>query len=360
MNKRPRSRLANRLKPSLRNSSSPPLREEELDDLIRLMNVRKQVQREEAELEVLLERQELGEDVDTDRLYRLELLGRQRMGEILDDEEQALLYYMELDQQDDKEFVELKQQKENGQDIDEARFYELELLSRKLHGDTAMTDEEIRDVELLLRRREDARVDQRDYRVMLQLLEDGEAIDDNRFHILSLLDRQRRFDELTDAEAGEVNQYFDQRDEEHLDSIELSMLLEKQEMGEDVDEERIYELDLMDRLRQGENLTPDEEKDLAVLKTRRELELQQVNELEELIQRKDSGEDVNEDRLYELELLVRLRQGEELSATERENLARLETSRIKQEQEAEEQTRKQIEAEFEEFVVTTPQRRRAG
>jgi hypothetical protein len=138
------------------------------------------------------------------------------------------------------------------------------------------------------------------------------------------------------------------------------MLLEKQEMGEDVDEERIYELDLMDRLRQGENLTPDEEKDLAVLKTRRELELQQVNELEELIQRKDSGEDVNEDRLYELELLVRLRQGEELSATERENLARLETSRIKQEQEAEEQTRKQIEAEFEEFVVTTPQRRRAG
>jgi hypothetical protein len=35
----------------------------------------------------------------------------------------------------------------------------------------------------------------------------------------------------------------------------------------------------MDRLRQGENLTPDEEKDLAVLKTRRELELQQVNEL---------------------------------------------------------------------------------
>ena len=46
-------------------------------------------------------------------------------------------------------------------------------------------------------------------------------------------------------------------------------------------------------------MTPDEEKDLAVLKTRRELELQQVNELEELIQRKDSGEDVNEDRLYE-------------------------------------------------------------
>ena len=224
------------MKPSLRNSSSPPLREEELDNLIRLMNVREQVQREEAELEVLLERQELGEDVDTDRLYRLELLGRQRMGEILDDEEQALLYYMELDQQDDKEFVELKQQKENGQDIDEARFYELELLSRKRHGDTAMTDEEIRDVELLLRRREDARVDQRDYRVMLQLLEDGEAIDDNRFHVLSLLDRQRRFDELMDAEAGEVNQYFDQRDEEHLDSIELSMLLEKQEMGEDVDE----------------------------------------------------------------------------------------------------------------------------
>jgi hypothetical protein len=140
---------------------------------------------------------------------------------------------------------------------------------------------------------------------MLQSLEDGETIDNDRFHILGLLDRQRRCDELTEAEAFEVNQYFDLRDEEHLDSIELSMLLEKQEMGEDVDEERIYELDLMERQRRGEDLTPDEALDLAILKERRQTELQQVNELDELIERKASGEDVSEDRLYELELLVR-------------------------------------------------------
>jgi hypothetical protein len=58
------------------------------------MNIRKQVQREEAELEILLERQEMGGDVDTDRLFQLQLLGRQRVGEVLDEEEQALLYYM--------------------------------------------------------------------------------------------------------------------------------------------------------------------------------------------------------------------------------------------------------------------------
>jgi hypothetical protein len=127
------------------------------------MNIRKQVQREEAELEILLERQEMGGDVDTDRLYQLQLLGRQRMGEFLDDEEQALLYYMKLDQQDDEELAELKEQKESGEEVDDAMLSEVELLSRKRHGDTTMTADEIRDVELLLRRREDARVDQRDY-----------------------------------------------------------------------------------------------------------------------------------------------------------------------------------------------------
>jgi hypothetical protein len=166
---------------------------------------------------------------------------------------------------------------------------------------------------------------------MLQSLEDGETIDNDRFHILGLLDRQRRCDELTEAEAFEVNQYFDLRDEEHLDSIELSMLLEKQEMGEDVDEERIYELDLMERQRRGEDLTPDEALDLAILKERRQTELQQVNELDELIERKASGEDVSEDRLYEvdLNLLVRQRLRDELSATATEREGKTDVDEVR-------------------------------
>jgi hypothetical protein len=61
---------------------------------------------------------------------------------------------------------------------------------------------------------------------------------------------------------------------------------------------------------------------LAILTERREI--QQVNELIDLIERKASGEDFSEDRLYELDLelnlLLRQRLRDELSATELDEL----------------------------------------
>ncbi|KAL3924597.1 MAG: hypothetical protein SGILL_000950 [Bacillariaceae sp.] len=340
---------AENLKDSSSMAPPPPLDSNELDELISLSEERKRVQREEAELEILLERLDMGGEIDQDRLHYLELRSRQRLGENLNEEEDVLLYHMELDRQDEEDLADIVFRQDNGEEIDNDRLYELNLLSRKRNGDETMTDDEYRDVELLLHRREDARADQVEYLELLQLKEAGEVIDEERLYILSVVDRQLRNDDLTEEEANDVSEYFEIRDGEHLDAIELSMLLESKESGLPVDEERIYELDLLQRKRHGEDLTEAEEEDLAVLFERRERIIQQVQELNELVLQKENGEDIDEDRLYELELLERHRQGQELSAEEEEDLHVLDERRRKTEREAEELRLQQVDAEIKEF-----------
>jgi hypothetical protein len=328
--------------------TSLPLNDDEIDELFHLSEERKQVQRDEAEMEVLLERQGVGEEIDLDRLRYLALLSRQRLGETLSNEDDAFLYYTDIEERDEEDLVDMLLKKENGEEIDESMLFELQLLSRKRNGDETMTDEEFRDVELLLCRREDARLDQIEYRELLRLKESGEEIDEDRLYILSLLDRHLRND-LTEDEANDVNEYFANRDEEHLDGIELSILLDKKENGLPVDEERLYELELLHRKRLGDQLATEEEEDLVVFFERRKIIMKEAQELNELITRKESGEIIDEDRLRELQLLDCRRQGSELSPTEEEELQLLSETREIAEKEADELRLREIEVECKEL-----------
>ena len=96
---------------------------------------------------------------------------------------------------------------------------------------------------------------------------------------------------------------------------ELDEVIERKASGEDVSEDRLYEVDLNLLVRQ---------------RLRDELS---ATELDELIERKASGEHFSEDRLYELDLelefLLRQRRGELLSATATEREGKTDVDEVR-------------------------------
>ena len=300
-------------------SGKDELSDEELERLLVLADRCKQAKKDETELEV-------DDEVDMDRTYHLELLSRQRMGEILTDEENEELQYLEQKRQDRTDLLDLEWKKKNGDDdVDEVRLNELSLLDRKRKGDKAMTEEENEELQLLELRREDARINQKDFNEILQLKEKGEDVDEDRFYLLNLLDRKRCKVDISEEENNIVEDYFTLRDDEHFDNIEMTMLLDKRDRGEEnsVDAERISEL--------IEILADKEDRELNKVDNDHCSKKDSINdegdgsavddsfnedEFDELLTRKERGETVDENRLYELELLFRQRQGEDLTEDE--------------------------------------------
>jgi hypothetical protein len=108
---------------------------------------------------------------------------------------------------------------------------------------------------------------------------------------------------LEAAELDELNELYDRRDD-----------------GEDVDENRLYELELFDRYRQGEDLNDVESRDLEFYKKRRKRIKRHIKEYNNLCDRQDAGDEVDLDRLYFLELVARDQVGEALTDMELEDL----------------------------------------
>ena len=101
-----------------------------------------------------------------------------------------------------------------------------------------------------------------------------------------------------------------------LDDKELNDLLRRRDNGEEVDGDRLYELDLLHRFRSNEMLSPQEREDLANLQKRRSLEKTLYKEYIEMAEQQEKGERIDEDRFYLLDLFDRYIQGEELTEEE--------------------------------------------
>jgi len=111
---------------------------------------------------------------------------------------------------------------------------------------------------------------------------------------------------------------------------EFRQLMEKQDRGELIDADRLYELDLLERFQSGEPFDSEETRDLQMILMNRRRTRAYRKEFFILLDRCDKGEEVDQDRLYFLELKERRRVGEILSELENRDL---------QEFEAEEQDR---------------------
>lgn len=128
-----------------------------------------------------------------------------------------------------------------------------------------------------------------------------EGKDDEDAETSSLTSEERRLEE--DEELDELNDLYDRRDN-----------------GQDVDENRLYELELFDRYRQGEDLTVIELEDLDFYKKRRRRTRHLVREYHDLCDLQDARQEVDEERMYFLELVARDQNGETLTDLELQDL----------------------------------------
>eukprot|EP00980_Cylindrotheca_fusiformis_P014806 scaffold4026_cov117-Cylindrotheca_fusiformis.AAC.41 len=283
------------------------------------------------------------------------------------------------EQADREELTELLDRLDRGEPIDEDRLYELELVERHRQGES-LTADEIEDLEFLMNERPSTVDNGKERNVAIESLVDAEVKSN-----LVLLDQHDVNKPLENLNEDGVKKDSDRtghvpaRNQEYADMDELNELLDRLDRGEPIDEDRLYELELLERHRQGESLTADEIEDLEFLMNERSSakgndtekniaieslvnaevtsnlalldrhganeplehpnqddlnrdddatdpvlprsqEQADKDELIDILDRLDKGQPIDEDRLYELELLERYRLGGSLTADEIEDV----------------------------------------
>jgi hypothetical protein len=98
---------------------------------------------------------------------------------------------------------------------------------------------------------------------------------------------------------------------------ELEDLFDCLESEEEYDANRLYELDLLDKAQSGGLLEGDQAADLVNIKRKRGKERAYRREFQILLDEKEHGRDVDEGRLYFLELFARRHLGDDLSQEEK-------------------------------------------
>ena len=286
--------------------AEPGLAGEELEQLLVLAELCNQAQSDEAELEMLLVQMENNTEVDMDRLYHLELLSRQRLGEILNEKEVDALQIFEGKKQDkeDLDLLRLKQ-KDGTEDIDEKRLRELTLLERKRNCDESMTNAELRSAEIIEMRDEDARLNKKDYNKLFRLKEQGIHIDGDRFNLLSLLDRRRNGVEISELEAEILEHYFALREKEYVERFESKIIVENKNEYHKIiaSEEQIPEPVVLKR--QAEALTEKERQPTETFKNKNKLEDDGEGESSGTFDEKRNEEERNQNWQHEPESIRR-------------------------------------------------------
>jgi hypothetical protein len=105
-----------------------------------------------------------------------------------------------------------------------------------------------------------------------------------------------------------------------IEEIELNDLLESQAKGQKVKEKLVHDYNLIKKWERKELLTDQEWLNLESLREKRRKDRRYKKEFESLLERSDNGADVDEERIYFLELYIRRVVGEDLTEEERLDL----------------------------------------
>jgi hypothetical protein len=189
------------------------------------------------------------------------------------------------------------------EDDDTSCGYEESLLERERNGDD-LSDDELFVLDEYLMRKEEGEISQEEW-------------DDLRF-----LKNQESGREENGGDNDEEKEFADLKqralhgetfDEERL--YELNLICRFRN-GDQLTENELVELDALERLRSGEELSAEELEDLRTLRNERANALLEIQELENLRSSKDDGRPVDETRLFELTIREKVRNGSELNDEE--------------------------------------------
>ena len=110
--------------------------------------------------------------------------------------------------------VDLKSKGISLSESQEDLFYELDVLSRMKHG-KEMTPPEVKDAEFYKKRRSNILKWQKEYEIMLDIEDQGGEVDPDRFYFLELIDKRRLNESLTESELDDLEMF----EEEELGSF---------------------------------------------------------------------------------------------------------------------------------------------
>jgi hypothetical protein len=294
---------------------------DEIEDLLLLDEERMEKHVQQLELEDLRTQQEWGEPVNAYRLCELELLDKTRRGkvELTEEEETDLEFYQETLEGYKLEYENLVRRKRLFEFVDESRMALLELVNRRVKRGTFTQAErdklKLHDAELM--EEEEDRRELQKLRALQEEDEDDENFDSARLEELELLERKRQGEDLTERELEDWKRCNDKRAAERPDKIEVAELLGRKKQGISYDEARLRGLELLGRQLRGEDLTDEEQEELDLFHRRRRREKRETRELQILMDRKDKGEKVDEGAIYKLQLLAKKRNYETMTKDEK-------------------------------------------
>jgi hypothetical protein len=279
------------------------------------------------QLTELYSRQEAGEKVDGERIYELELFDRSRRGGYLNDQEQKDLdIYRKQRIRTDifiEEYEDVMYQYNNGESIDEHRAYQLEYVVKKRGLSQDLTMNELSAMILFeaVEYEKDG-LDPADFKTsytktatdelsthepipQLASVPQVPASFESLPEVLTITksDEKEIYDEevpdATESSGGSGSSHTDADYDSSLSSFEvdeLNTLIDLKEKGEGRDQGRLYDLDLFEKWRYGEELSNDEHKHLNAFRNKRRIERGYRKEFQDLLELQEKGRKVDKDR----------------------------------------------------------------
>ena len=157
--------------------------------------------------------------------------------------------------------------------------------------------------------------------------DDESSVDEERLYELELFERHRNGEELAGEELKDWETFNEKRRVERPDKMELADLTDKVSWGQPVDEVRLHCLKLLDKKRRGDPLTEEEIEVVRAFECDRRREKREELELQNMIAQKARGKPIDEDRFYKLRVYEKKRNGESLNKKEKEDFELFEVSR---------------------------------
>lgn len=270
------------------------------------------------ELQQLLKYKARGHKVDEEHLSQLQVLDRWQKRRDLSDEEKKELEVSRKQRRKARrymtEFQDLLERTDRGESVDEERIYFLQLYARRHLGED-LTAEDMIDLEEFeaeeMAISEDEQEKEPAAACGVEMV--GSNLPRNSDSVTSIAEEQGSVDRNVLSFSGEDGE------ESFLSAgeiVELEELLGHQANGEDIDDRRLNNLQLVYRWQNGDSLNEDESRVLAQLRQQRRKDRYYKNEFKVLLARTGRGEEVSEERICFLQLYARRLLGEYLSFEE--------------------------------------------
>jgi hypothetical protein len=278
------------------------------------------------ELNALLDAQEEGIPIDETRLYDLELLDRYCLGDQLSRAQTEDLHFVlkrrDRFQRHTKEYNDLLEMQEAGEDIDGGRLYLLELVvRRRLPVGESLTSEELGVVANFdaLEEENDTSVDGADYYIpgqptetllsgqpltLLEEVDEEDSYESNPEHSSACDTKCLSVQNIPVASNGAVKPGLD----------ESESLMQMNDKEEDID--NLYELELLNKEKSGKELTKEERKYLTFFQERARIYEGYAKEYDDLLDKQEQDKKIDTIRLHSLELVLKCRLGESLTDEE--------------------------------------------